>query len=109
MCAATGRLPLSLLRRYFPAATGEHSQKSKLNILINAGLVFEGPLGLTAVPSKISSSLEGQVAVFCFQLIVLQCLDCVISQLIFLLPEPSFDYLVISDPTSPEMVSDFDI
>jgi len=68
VCAATGRLPLSLLRRYFPAATG---------------LVFEGPLGLTAVPSKISSSLEGQ--------------------LIFLLPEPSFDYLVISDPTSPEM------
>ena len=64
MCAATGRLPLSLLRRYFPAATGEHSQRFKLNIL-NAGLVFEGPLGLTAVPSKISSSLEGQVAVFC--------------------------------------------
>ena len=37
--------------------------------------------------------------------------DCIslISQLIFLLPEPSFDYLVISDPTSPEIVSDFEI
>jgi len=69
VCAATGRLPLSLLRRYFPAATG---------------LVFEGSLGLTAVPSKTSSSLE--------------------EQLIFLLPEPSFDYLVISDPTSLEIV-----
>jgi len=67
VCAASGRLSLSVLRRYFPAATG---------------LVFEGPLGLTSVPSKISSSLEGQ--------------------LIFLLPEPSYDYLVISNPIVEE-------
>jgi len=67
VCAASGRLSLSILRRYFPAATG---------------LVFEGPLGLTSVPSKISSSLEGQ--------------------LIFLLPEPSYVYLVISNPIVEE-------
>ena len=70
---------------------------------VHAGLVYDGPLGLTAVPSKISASLEGQVVLF------FNWIEYLMSQLIFLLPEPSLDYLVISDPTSPEIVSDSEI
>ena len=77
-----------------------------LHTLWRAGLVYDGPMGLTAVPSKISSSLEGQVFFSSINFNAMTLPLSLISQLIFLLPEPSFDYLVISDPAYLEMVSD---